>query len=511
MVSRGRVVFALLGVVLLPVTGWAAEPAFKASVRSPEVEYGKRIDLELNTTLAEPSLNTVDLAPLEEDFVVETPDNVYDPEGADRQRWRIRLYPRRPGDASIPALFFRGLRTEPIAVRATAARDGTDGARIRVNSRRGASEVWVKQAVRVDMEIETGSPHAWLETDPASASGLDIVALPRSREAVGPAGASRTRHRLSWVLTPLASGRLDVQLPPVRYRRDGVTTHRFHPPRLSLQVRELPPYVPPSMPVGRLELDVGLPERLFLVKRELGFLSLRVRGASAAAQSHSDLLRQLESNEDISFYAARRAGAEAHQTGDRHEQIYEVPFVPNTMGLIDFPALRLQYFDPESGRIETRLHPLGRRVALSPWAVYLGAAILTLGVLGLARSVYRALLRQWRFHRAYRNALSKLERAEGQEDIKSALRDAATAEGWPVNLTLSAWRRRWLSRHPRLASVGEGVSRLQAWRYGRVETRLDAVRAPLQAGFYGRVPLLRLFDTLRGRPERRRADTPWPS
>ena len=499
MVNRLLAAFILLFGLLHAVPGWTAGAPFSASVKSQPVEYGKRIDLELQTRHAKPGLDSVDLSPLAADFVVRTPDNVYAPDdGSARQRWRLRLYPRRPGQLRIPELFFRGTRSEAIPVEVTEPLDGEDGSPITVSSRLGDTEVWVKQPVPISMTIETGSRHTWLETDTARESGFEIVELPRAQRTFTRNGEQRTRHRLSWMVYPQRSGAGRVQLPAVKYRRDGVTTHRFHPPALTMRIRELPPYVPPAMAVGRLQLEASRPEQLFFVKRELAFLSLRITGGGPSGRYPSELLRQLKSSRAITFYPSQTRDDGATRAEDAVDvRVLQIPFAPEAAGLLALPPLRLPYFDPATGKIETEVYPLGKIVSLPLWLVYAGWAAVALGALALSRLAYRRLRRQWQLHRGYQRALHRLQRAANPAAAKSALMEVAAAERWPTNITLAAWQRRWLADHPRLPSPAGGVSHLQAWHYGKTEATLDEVRRPLIAAFYRRMPLLRMLAAVR--------------
>jgi hypothetical protein len=493
MVARIFILLTVLGWLMPPATGFGAVPFFGMTVKSGQVEFGKPVYIDLHTRYLQPYLSTLDLSPLDRDFVVETPDNVEHDTDGSQQSWRIRLYPRRPGELLIPPLLFHGYRTEPYRVIVTPSVDHKNNAPLLVSNEVGGTSVWINQAVQVTMQVESDSRYAWLDTETAHQDGIEIVALPETHHTWVQNGVRRTQLRIGWVLYPQTTGTITLQLPPVKYQRDGVITHRFYPPKIQLHVRALPAFVPPTMPVGRMQLEVSMPDKLFLVKRKLVFLSLRIRSEGPPGQYPSEVLRQLKSNQTVTFYPPREMTDENDlQMDNGKEGRYQVPFAPKIMGLISMPSVRLQFFDPSTGKIETQNYSLGKFVAVGQWVVYTGVTILLLGVMVLARFLYRRLKRQLQVYQCYRTALRKLQQARTPGELKSALMDIAGAESWPTNLTLDVWLNYWITYYPRLSSVSDEIQRLQLWLYGQAEVSLDEIRYCLIDICCRRMPLLKI-------------------
>ena len=481
---RRLLVTLLLLPVLSSATGQQRATTFEATVSSDTVEYGKAVSLLLRTSLATPRLDSLDLSSLEKDFAIETREDVEHDEATGGQRWRIRLYPRQPGKASVPVLIFQGNLSEAIPLAVTPAIDHKDKAPIRVTMQFSQTDVWLRQPVRVEMQIETAASIVALDTDTPRNSGMEIIALPLQRQPL-PA-TKRTRHSLGWRLYPLTTGKQLLQLPPVRYQRDGVVTHRFYPPRLSLNVKPLPAYVPASMPVGKLALRVALPDARFRIRNRLDYLVLQPVGDVLPGQSLPALLRQFRSNETVKFYPAR-----PESTGS--SPAWRIPFVVNRMGLINLPDLRLQYFDPDTGKLQTRHYATGRILVLSQWLVYSIYIALTIGLLLLLRTGVRKLRHRLYRYRKYRLAARTLQRARQPEEFRTALTHMAQAEGWPANLSLQRWLEYWQSRNPGNVFLHDPLLRLQAWCYAGQPADPGELRSPLLQACYRRAPLLRLF------------------
>ena len=496
MVDRIRcLLLTLLCWLAWPAIVAGAVPPFGISVGTAQVEYGKAVYVRLHTRYTQPSLDTLDLSALDRDFVIHARGDVDHGADSGEQSWRIQLYPRRPGELTIPPLAFHGASTKAVTIRVTPAFDRKDNTPIVVSNDVSGTDVWINQAVRVTMQVESSSRYAWLDAETARQSGVEIEALPHERHA-SELDVARTLHRIGWVLYPQTTGTITIQLPAVRYHRDGVITHRFYPPGIELHVRALPAFVPPTMPVGRIELQASMPDRLFMVKRELNFLTLRITSEGTPALYLPGLLTQLNSSRSVTFYPPRSiADEKSNRAGSGRDTVYRVPFAPKTIGLVSLPSMRLQYFDPATGKIRTHTQSLGSFIAVSQWIVYAVAAALSVVAIVLLRFAWRWFKRKLQIYRCYRTALRRLRHADTPQAIKTALMEIAGAEFWPTNLTLAAWLHHWATRYPRLspASVSDSVLRLQGQLYGQTDAALEEIRPCLVDMCYRRVPLLRIM------------------
>lgn len=491
--------FCMLVALTLPLNGFAVESSMGLNLVTEHAQYGKAVTVELWAYKDLPDLKTLDLLPLDTDFVVETPDNVV--RDALVQTWRIRLHPRRWGELLIPSLALAQHKSEPIKIRVAPAAhaahteqaEHTKDSPIKVTARVDNTRVWVNQAVRVTMQLETDSYYDQLQTTAVKMQGVDIAVLAHSRERQASDTGQGARHSIAWLVYPQTPGELSIQLPAIDYKRNGVVSHRFYPPKVQLEVQALPVFVPPTMPVGRVRLDVSLPDVLFLTKHELAFVNLHLGSESPLGQQASALLRQLKSNDSVTVYAHREISPESDEPVIPNEYRYQVPFAPNIMGLINLPSVRLQYFDTSSGKITTRTVALGRFVAISPWLLYLLMAAMLLLVYKLLKLLIRRVNLSYRVYRAYVNALTALRQAQTPQAFKAALMEIARGEGWSVNLSLAMWLDHWLRRYPRHASLAESVLGLQRLSYAKHDESLEQIRSQLMAACYQRMPLLKIL------------------
>ena len=372
-----------------------------------------------------------------------------------------------------------------------AARD--DRQRLEVRAEPVAAEAWFNQPLRVVLWIASDSPYASLDTGTAPTPGVEVIELPPERRLrAPPEAAPRTEYRVGGGLYPRGTGPVELALPVVRFRRDGLDTHRIEATGARVQVHPLPRFVPPTLPIGPLQLDVEGPSQRLLTRGALEVLRRRITGPAPPGYALSGLLRQLRGDTDLDVYPPRDlTDTEGGWRDHGYVTVYERPFVPRAMGRVQLPALRLQYFDPASGKLVTRHHASGRYLSLPRGLVWVAVALLAVGVLWTLRALFRFLARRLRIRRGYRRALRTLQRAGTPAELKAALLEIAVAEAWPPNLTLDAWRRRWVARYPRLDWIDGDIQRLQAWHYGRRDAALEEVRGALVALCRRRMSLLR--------------------
>ncbi len=507
---------------LLPLTAWAAPAPCQLTVDAGQSQYGKPVLLQLTLPAGQFDSDTLDLTALDRDFVIES--NIIaraQRAGADHSL-RLRLYARRPGALQVPALRCGTGTTRPMTVAMAPARDDKDHSLIQVTSTISESAVWIKQPVQVTMHITGAFRYAGFDTEPATTPGLEVEMQSPVRSTVRRDGRELTQHQSVWRLYALRSGAMPVQLPALKYRRGGTVTHWFYPPRVDLRVRALPAYVPVTLPIGRIAVQVALPAAPFLLTGHLNFLRIDITGAGARAHELQELTRQLHTHGDLQFYPHRLVSAalpdvESRDVAAQHAApqdggsqdaepmasaarsrisaaghvLIEQPFTPGTMGLLALPALRVQYFDPDTGKIVTYRQALGTVLVLAPWAVYPGA-ILALIVAGLAlRRGYGVAARRVRVWQIYGQALARLREAQTPAQLTAALLDTARAEAWPENLTLHMWLCRWQRHYPCSPHLETALVALQAQLYGGADVSLADIRGVLLHACHQRLPLLK--------------------
>lgn len=478
----------------IPQSGLAQSSRLSVATDTNQVQYGRAFSVYLRSDNAA-LLERLDLAPVDADFVIHRRGDIIRSGDSGRLSMRLRVYPRKPGPQTIPALAVDGATTDPIKINVAPAIDPTDQSVVNVSYELNRQSMWLKQAITVVARVETRADIVDISAPAFDDSGFRSFLLPLERKTITTNGKSRTVHRLGWTLYPLVSGSRELQLPAIQYRRDGVVTHRFFPPRYKINVKALPSYVPVTMPVGRIEIESGEIEKRLYLKSNLESLSFRVTADGLPGQYVSYLLEQLKSTDTVTLYPAEmRTVRDLNPVRLSNRLDYRVPFVPKRAGRLKFPTLRLQYFDPESGKIVTKQRSVGTAFAVPQWLVWLTATLLAFPTVVLLRYALAWLTGYWHRLRNYHVALLTLKNATTPADLRSALSAIAHAESWPDNITVSHWLNLWHDRFPAMTAPDQSLLKLQECIYGRRKVDPNDIRTDLLDACYQRMPALKLVN-----------------
>lgn len=442
MVGRGWLALGLMWMGL-PLAALAGD--LPLTLDHARIERGRWAVAEIRAPADAPPLADLDLAPWETAFHIERLDG--QTASGQAQRLRLRLHPRRTGSLILPPLHFHGRQTSPARLEVVA--DHPRGDPVVLTHTISATTAWERQQIRLMVTVITPDEFASLRSGELRLPDFAVTPLPARREPLTQDGQRRFRLQLGWALYPLHPGQPRLELPPVEYRLGGGTERRWYLPRVKLAVRPLPAWLPPTIPVGTVTLDSRVePDWPWLRTGRLATWEIVLRSPDMPPAWLPPVLRQIRSSADLRvFPATTRRSLTPDQAGVHGQVIHRLPFKPLTDGPVALPTLRLRWFDPRDGRLHTREYSPAR-----PWALRLPLQLLLLAlVLLLARPPLRRLIaRLQRFRRRrllLREANTAIARAESPLALREALRLHAEAMGWPRNLTLREWCRRWQAGH----------------------------------------------------------------
>ena len=352
-----------------------------------------------------------------------------------------------------------------------------------------ATNVWQRQPILVKVRVLSRDPYITLKVADVSIDGLELVPIPAQRHRIDEPKNKHTVFELGWIIVPLLENTGTLQLPPVQLERGGTLEHSFTLPALNFTARALPPYVSPLVPVGRMQIMAQVNADSLLDTDTLAFWKIQLRSLSTPANWFPPLLRQVQDSDGVEFLPAeiRRASRPDIQ-GFNAEVDYLIPFKAKKSGVSTLPGLRLQYFDPDSGKLVNVYLPAREVIALGwPWRI--AAVLMLLLVLGImltrAWRYSRRCYRRWRLRR---RALQTIQLAGGMADIRDGLSLFARAEGWPENLVLHAWYRHWLSRYAPSDPLHAALQAAQEACYsGRTVATIEDIRRELYPALRRRV------------------------
>lgn len=424
---------------------------FTAEVSAQQIELGKPLTLTLRCTTLSTVLDTLSLSALQESFAIKPLAGPAINKQTRQQSWQLRLYAYNTGRITIPSFMFAGATSNPMIINVTPAFDAKTQAPIVISTAISTVTPWYKQQVLVTHTFTTAAPIVVFDTPEITLANAKAIPLLVNRELISTQPSALTRHTVGWAVFPVQHGTQSIELPPVAYVRDGVRSHLFYQKPLLLQVKPLPAYLPATLPVGKLQLSLRSYPGRFIFSQQLVESQVQLAADGMLAADLPVLTPQMRSSDAITVHPlAQHTQQTATALGINTVADYRVPFSLRSQGLQQLPELRVQYFDPDTGKIHTDEITWPRFMVINPWLAAVIGLVVTLLLLRSADYLLKILRRQWFCLQGYRQAMLQLASATTPQAIKQVLISIAMAEHWPANLTLQQWQRHWQTRHARI-------------------------------------------------------------
>lgn len=470
-------VYLLISILGLSATSTAAAPQrLEARLSASTVELGKPLLLTITCQARRPLLSTLDISALQKDFHVIAP--LTSDQLIHHQRWQLHLYPYQTGIATIPQLTMGAMRTLPIPVTVTSPIDPKTESAMEFSSNISTKSPWLKQALHINAELVADAPLLVLDVNHPALGNGTLFAQPATHESID---SRHFRHRIGWTWFPQYSGSQTIGPLQITLQRDGVITHTFYIRPDKITVKPLPHYLPATLPVGRFELQQTSPIAHTLLTQQLYPLGMDLRAINMLPADVPDMESLLHSTAAFTLLAGTR---QQHQSMNPYSFIttvsYNIPFSPNKSGVTSPGILRLQSFDPDSGRLHTTQLTLHDYLSLAPWLAmvigFLCIILIGLFILRLTRGLHRRIMRIG----AYRTILRQLNDASSTQDLRKITQDISLAENWPANLSLYAWLDYWQKKYGANAKASELIMKLNRALYRNEAVDIDVLARQLR-------------------------------
>jgi hypothetical protein len=333
----------------------------------------------------------------------------------------LRLYPRAQGTFTLPQLSLGKAKSQPLSIEISAP--VVEQSALQLHRVVSNQHVWQRQAILIQTQITTSDYSAHIK--------VDDVSDPRFISRKLPPVTARTRDgsyilKTGWVIYPLQPGKIELELPPVRYQLSGSDRRRFHLPVLKLEVEALPTYLPPTLPVGQLEVSSSI------MHKDNGqpYWQIELHSDGLIQYGIPQLDTQLAqiSNTDI---AAITYESTENITEDNYSDlgIYHSP-MPSWMLPAGKPVpIQLRYFSTQTGKLETISHNLTRHWIMPGWSWGMLYVVFAVAALYAGYITYQLILRLQR----RRAVLKAIMRADSPSSVRKILLEHFNC------VTLSEW------------------------------------------------------------------------
>ena len=422
-----------------------AVPQLKVYTNKVETELGRPLRVELIGIDLKEKISELNLRSLNKHFGVVADYFVAD---ASDPRWpnntvqilNLKLYPRKTGLLTIPALRINRIQSKPINIKSYKGKTSIPKVSL------SADAPYIRQQIIATINLTSTVPTSRLSVSKdENIKGFESQPLTfkRTKRKDG-----RYLLQIGWAITALKSGTQALQLPPVEYSISGVSRKRFFLPSTILKIKPIPTYLPPTIPVGKISIQSQLKQRYFLSTDAIYYWKLTLEGQLNNSYRLPPVLRQIKNNRKMKFLPvnSQRSVNTTNKTLTSRVS-HSIPFKATASGELSFPQIRLQYFDPGSGTIKSVIHQAGNIFVLSLfWKI--ATSILTLLFLAWLFVQARKKWQRVQFTKLkYQQAITLLTEEENAQAIRASLKLIAEAEYWNTNMTITQWCQLWRGKY----------------------------------------------------------------
>ncbi len=273
---------------------------------------------------------------------------------------KLRLYPRLVGKLELPVLKLGEasslkiyLQVQPPIV---------DDSSIKLSWSLSSTSPWLRQPIVLNLQLKTRDISAHVLLSQPEINNAQLKMLPITRKKLDD---GMIIFETGWLYYPFTSGNQIIDFPAIKYQLSGSERRRFYLPLQLLQVRALPGYMPPNLPVGKPNLSSELIANDTKWKITLKTKAYIPGGIvdiakQLAVYSESDMtsvnvFNLTNSNQDKSFY----------------HYVY-ISSLPAWLMPFGFDKrLELRYFNPDTGKLDNVKFALLRAFKMPSWAWFI--------------------------------------------------------------------------------------------------------------------------------------------
>ena len=298
--------FYIIGLLLLLPSFSVAAPQLLFNIDKTEIQLGHHINAKLYGVDLQKKLASIDLSDLKEKFGVTIEETT---EAIEYARWPnqsvqvsyLKLYPRQTGNLEISELRIDGKQSKQQTILVTSGikKSRIGDTNIERDIKISSTQPWERQQVIIEVEVEAADSFSSLSSEDLKIPGFETYSIPPSTEKILRDGVEHLAMRTGWVLLPLSTGQFSIDVPPIKYQKSGRTERVYYFPKQTINVKALPPYIPPTMPVGKIHIETTLKSDKLLFPGILSFWNITLLGSGVSPNWIPPVLRQIKSNNDI--------------------------------------------------------------------------------------------------------------------------------------------------------------------------------------------------------------------
>ena len=337
-----------------------------------------------------------------------------------------------------------------------------------VEAKLSSTNAWQRQQVILSVEASTTDEFARLETQALDLSDFEVIELPYTALKSETEKDGRT-IKVGWILFPLVAGRHEIELPKMYYRPSSGQRKKLKLPVKILNVKALPSYVPPTMPIGKVVIENSLESGKFgriHTTKTLANWNIKVITNGVLPQTIPPVLRQIKMNSALEILPETiKQSTNKTFTGLENSTHYQLPIKALKSGRISLPELNIQYFDPQDSTLKKALSKPPKRWALNSYLQLLLAIVVLVTILLAIFKVYKKFGAYTKKQQDIRHAKNRIQQAKNTIELRDALKHYAQANGWQENTTLEQWLKNWQLQNGENSKMTIALEHLQSVQF----------------------------------------------
>ena len=318
------------------------EPEVKIVLNQSEVEMGKFI-------LARIEYSGDNVPPLSniqqwyDDFFVDRRDEGAEKFAGGRIQYTetMRLYPRKTGDKILASIALGGAIAQAVKIKVKpAVRGGINGT---PQWQPLPEIIWQGQTIEVSIVQHLLNASNQVVAEDAQFPGFYAE---QSEQKISSQNNIKS-VQLHWLLTAQSSGLVQLESPAIEQRGRG--RWRFYLPRVTIKVKPLPSYIPPTVPVGKLSIRTGV-----VVENDKPLWTIELQNEGQLPDEIYGMRRQLSELTGVSMESVDVLSIQPESSSPltfNHQ--YRVSVPDWSWGFTDGPEIVVPYFDVAEGQIKT--------------------------------------------------------------------------------------------------------------------------------------------------------------
>ena len=386
------VIFLLI--ILLSTPALAAELTVR--LNKTQVEMGKYLFTSIEYTGSHVPAKA-DLRQWQKDFVIDRLDTEIEnlEDGQILSKEKLRLYPKQAGKYLLRSIALGGSTSMPVNIQVIPTmRKGINGTPHWLTV---PTQLWQGQSIIVEIQIALLQASNHIAVEEALFKGFNVEKL--ARTSIIKNGIESIILR--WKITALQPGKHILQTPAIEQRGRG--RWRYYLRSKTLQVLPIPAYIPPGIPVGKVAINSQLiannKAQWLLTITNKGQLPDEIYGLRTQ-------IKNITENDELSFIST------ASKDSLLSKNSYRLSVANWSWGLGSGTVISIQYFDTDTGKLQTATTTLAPLWNIPPVFRYLLIVILLLIALAI---IYALVKFSHSFQQQKRFRQSLVQSSSGHE------------------------------------------------------------------------------------------------